>query len=134
DAGETGANGPDPGGFTVTRSGASLQIPLTVFLQTSGSATPGPDYARLPDYVLIPAGSSSATVTVSPVADSQVEGDETVNLSVRQDASYSMGMPSSATVTIHDTPPPTLTVVATKRYAGESGGQSGVELGTFTIT
>src|SRR5205807_447993 len=41
--------------------------------------------------------------------DSQVESDETVVLTLSQDAAYDVGSPNSATVTIHDNdsaPPP----------------------------
>src|SRR5207249_11895114 len=50
----------------------------------------------------IPAGAASATVTVTPIDDSQVESDETVVLTLSQDAAYNVGSPGSATITIHD--------------------------------
>ena len=46
------------------------------------------------------AGELTATVTVDPVADSTVEPDETVILTVVAGTGYSVGAPSSATGTI----------------------------------
>ena len=52
--------------------------------------------------VTIPAGSSSATITVTPKDDTSIEGSETVILTISSSASYTIGVPSSATVTIFD--------------------------------
>src|SRR5205814_621961 len=83
--------------------------------------------------VTIPAGSSSAPVTVTPIDDSEVRGAETVVLTLGPDTAYTVGSPNSATVTIADNdqppPPPTVTVVATDASASESG-----DTGTFTIS
>jgi len=100
--------GPDPGTFTLSRSG-SMASALTVRYSLGGSAANGIDYQTLPTSVTIPAGAASATVTVTPIDDSQVESDETVVLTLSQDAAYDVGSPNSATVTIHDNdsaPPP----------------------------
>ena len=80
----------------------------------------------------IAAGASSATVTVTPIDDSQVEGDETVVLTLASAAAYNIGAPASATVTIADndgTPPPgqpVLTLSAADPDASESGPDVGV--------
>ena len=52
-----------------------------------------------PNPVVIPAGQSSLDVLVDPVDDAVVEGDETVVLSLVDDASYVVGSPGAATVT-----------------------------------
>src|SRR5579871_5472219 len=68
------ATQPDPGQpatgtgqFTVTRGGFPLGS-LTVYLALggpgSGFATPGTDYVNLPGAVILPAGTSSATITL----------------------------------------------------------------------
>ncbi|HYV33007.1 MAG TPA: Calx-beta domain-containing protein, partial [Candidatus Binatia bacterium] len=118
DASETG---PDPGTFTVSRTGATND-PLTVFYFTRGTALNGLDYRALFDYVVIPAGASSADVTVLPIDDELVEGPETVvvqlgilfpcgtlwETNVVIDplfyfpAPYWVGYPSNALVTIAD--------------------------------
>ena len=57
----------------------------------------------MPEFIVIPAGASSVTLTIYPVADNVVEGAETVILTLSPDPAYNMGQPKSATVTIVDT-------------------------------
>ena len=93
--------GPDPGTFTVSRSG-STALALTVYYTLAGTAQNGVDYQTLPGSVTIPAGASSATVTVTPIDDNQIEGDETVVLTPSSSPGYTAGSPGSATIVIHD--------------------------------
>src|SRR5262249_5464086 len=96
-------SGPTPGVFTITRTGgtAGLDADLAVNFTVGGTATNGVDYVALGSSVLIPAGQVSATVTVMPIDDGIVEGDETVILTL-QPGPYLIGAPASATVTITD--------------------------------
>jgi hypothetical protein len=99
--------GPDPATFTFTRTGEFLDEDLTVAFDVLGTATRGEDYALPASGVTIPAGSLSATVTVTPIADADDgEGPETVVLTIKPGARYTPGSPTSATATIADTPPP----------------------------
>src|SRR6185369_10594041 len=122
----------DPGVFTVSRTGAttsSLQVNYTI----GGSASNTSDYSTLSGSVIIGVGSSSATITVTPVDDSAVEGDETVTLTLSASATYTIGSPSSATVTITDNdvaPLPIVTIVATDANASETASDPGV----FTVS
>ena len=93
--------GSDPGTFTVTRSD-STAAPLTVSYSMSGTAANGTDYQVLPGTITIPVGASSATVTVTPVDDTLVEGDETAVLTLIVGPSYTVGTASTATVVIAD--------------------------------
>ncbi|HVE40579.1 MAG TPA: S8 family serine peptidase [Planctomycetota bacterium] len=97
-----------PGTFTFTRTGSDTSASLTVKFAVSGTATSGTDYASIGTSVTIPAGSASATKTVTPIEDTDVEGDETVLVTLVADAGYDIGAASSATVTIaeNDVPPP----------------------------
>src|SRR5262249_42203503 len=52
--------------------------------------------------VVIPAGQASATVSVTPLDDSIVEGDETVTVTVNANPKAVLGAASAASVTIHD--------------------------------
>jgi hypothetical protein len=100
--------GPDPGAFTFTRSGGNLSAALLVFVSRSGTASNGSDYASLGGgtfIVTIPAGDTSAVVTITPLADSVVEPPETVVLTINASGAYVAGTPGSATVTIADGPP-----------------------------
>ena len=62
-----------------------------------------PEEGDMPEFIVIPAGSSTATLTIYPVADNVAEGQETVILTLSPDANYNMGQPKTATITIVDT-------------------------------
>ena len=80
----------DPASFLLTRTGPT-NLPLTVFYGVGGTASNGVDYIYggwndyqgLPGNVTIPAGASSATIVVSVVDDFEVEGTETVELTLQ---------------------------------------------------
>jgi hypothetical protein len=73
---------------------------LTVYYTAGGTATSGGDYSSLSGNVIIPADSSTATITVTPINDAAFESDETVILTLSANAAYVIGSPSSDTVTI----------------------------------
>ena len=94
--------------YTFTRTGSTASA-MTVNFSVGGTASfTQPDYSQsgaatftaTSGTVVIPAGSSTATVTVDPSADTTVEPDETVVLTVTSGSGYSVGSPSSATGTI----------------------------------
>ncbi len=91
----------DPGLFTVSRTGSAASA-LTVSVAVSGTATNGGDYALIPGTVVIPADASSVPIPVTVIDDSQVEPTETVILTLVPAAPYTIGNPSSATVSIAD--------------------------------
>ncbi|NJN14960.1 MAG: ExeM/NucH family extracellular endonuclease [Oscillochloris sp.] len=95
-------SGSDAGTFTVSRTGdtaAALSVSYTV----GGTATNGSDYTpNLSGSVEIPAGAASADITIIPVDDADIEGNETVMLTLVDGSDYDLGTPSSATVTIAD--------------------------------
>ncbi|MEO7298212.1 MAG: Calx-beta domain-containing protein [Verrucomicrobiota bacterium] len=90
-----------PGQFTISRSG-NTSSNLTVYYTITGTASNGVDYLSLTGSLTISAGSSNAIVTMSPIDDNVVEGNETVVLTLAANAGYSIGLPSNATVTIMD--------------------------------
>jgi len=122
-ASETGL---DTGIFTVTRSGSTSGA-LTVNYTVSGTASAGSDYSALAGSVTIGSGAASATMTVAPIDDAAVEGNETVIVTLSTDAAYVIAAPSSATVTIadNDTALPTVTISATDPNAAEAGPDAG---------
>jgi hypothetical protein len=75
---------------------------LTVNYTMGGSATNGADYTAVSGSVTIAIGSSSSTVTITPIDDSQYEGNQTAILTLTANAAYGVGSPASATVTITD--------------------------------
>ncbi len=100
------------GVFAVTRSGGVLNLPLTVSVAVSGTAVAGEDYAGLPASVTIPAGQTTATLSVAPVRDTVEEADETVVVTVVDAADYDLGSVAEAVVTIlDDDAPPVVTLV-----------------------
>jgi hypothetical protein len=120
--------GPGTGTFTINRAG-DLTGAITVNYSLSGTAGGG-DYQALSGSVNFAVSQTTATVTVTPIDDSEVEGDETVILTVIAGTGYAIGSPSSATVTIADNDPPVVSIVASDPNASETAGDTG----TFTIT
>ena len=93
--------GSTTGYYTVSRTGSTTSS-LTVYYSKTGTAISGTDYSSLSGSVTIPAGSSSTTITVTPIDDTAVEGSETVILTITSNSAYTIGSPGSATVTITD--------------------------------
>jgi hypothetical protein len=91
--------GPTTGAFRVSRTGSTASS-LTVFYSVGGTATPGSDYTTLPGSVTIPAGLSTADIIVTPINDSLAEVNETVVVKLTPKSTYTIGTPSSATVSI----------------------------------
>ena len=87
------------GTITVSRTG-STAASLTVYYTGGGTATMGIDRLSIPGRIVIPAGASSAAITITPIDDTLVEGNETVVLTLTANAAYTAGSPASATVTI----------------------------------
>jgi Ca2+-binding RTX toxin-like protein len=93
--------------YTFSREGLTTS-PLTVNFSVGGTATFNTDYTQTgaatfnatSGTVTIPAGSSTATVTLDPTTDTTVEPNETGILTVVTGASYDVGTPASATGTI----------------------------------
>ena len=109
----------NPGAFTFTRVG-SVSHALTVNLTVGGSATPGADYTALPGAVVIPTGSASVTVAVTPLADADDEGVENVLVTLAG-GGYVLGTPASASLSLGDDPQPRITVIAVDNAASEVG-------------
>lgn len=91
------------GRVIVHRDGNTLGA-LTVNLDIGGTAKSGDDYIPIPTTVTIPTGSASAMIEVQPLADSLVEGSETVIISVMPGSGYQGGASASAVVAIADPP------------------------------
>ena len=97
--------GPDPGVFTFTRTGPTT-LGLPINFTSGGTATNFFDYQTISSQVTIPAGQTSATVTITPVADALIEPAETVVLTIDPSpTTYLVGAQNTATVTIADACP-----------------------------
>src|SRR3954449_3376797 len=86
----TAAEPSTSGRFTVMRAG-DMTDNLVVSYTVSGTATSGADFLPLSGLVTIPAGFSSADISVTPVADALLEGDESVMVSLLSNTNYSAG-------------------------------------------
>ena len=100
--------------YTFTRSVATASA-LTVGYAVDGTATAGNDYTGLPlgagvKTITIPANQRTASVTVFPTPDSEIEPDETVVITLQNGTGYAVGAKSIATGTIlNDDLPGTVT-------------------------
>jgi hypothetical protein len=96
-----------PGVFTFVRTG-SRDDALIVQYQFTGTATKFVDYRRpqgdMPDFITIPAGSASVTLTIVPQNDLIPEGPETAVLTLLPQPTYNLGSSRSATIVIDDGP------------------------------
>jgi Bacterial Ig domain/Calx-beta domain len=103
-ASETG----DTGTMTIYRTG-DYKADLRVFYGVGGTASNAVDYVGISNSVVIPAGTNSAQIVITPIDDKLAEGDETVSLHLLQPpylsplaSAYLIGNPSAAIVVIHD--------------------------------
>ncbi|WP_050784618.1 beta strand repeat-containing protein [Cylindrospermopsis raciborskii] len=85
--------------YTFTRTGV-ISNALTVNYTIEGTATNGSDYGSIGTSVTFAPGSSTATVTVDPTADTTLESDETVILTLDSGTGYTIGTTSGVTGTI----------------------------------
>lgn len=125
----------DSGTFTFSRNGPTTSE-LTVGVTLSGTATNGQDYSSLGATVVFPQGSSTASLTVAPINDTESEGQETVVLSIAAGAGYVRGIPESATVVISDDELlviDNLTISTTEVYPA-IGTVSAVQIGGTSLT
>jgi hypothetical protein len=121
--------GASSGAFTVTRQG-SLAANLVVNYALSGAASNTADYAALSGSVTILAGRATATITVTPVNDAVLEGEETVVALLLSSPVYNVGNPGGATIVLVDDEGPSITLSASDATAAEGGANPGA----FTFT
>ena len=97
------ANGAAQGAkFHVERTG-DLSAPLTFSFTLSGTATPGTDFEQVNTTQTIEAGKATKNIQIDPIDDGDVEGDETVTLTLIPGAAYTVAAGEGAgTVVIRD--------------------------------
>ena len=125
-------SGTDTGTFRLTRLGSAtlpLTSPLTVTFTLTGTAVNGTDYTSVPLTATFLAGLATVDVVLTPTADALSEGSETVVLTLTTVAPYTLGSPTSGTVTIADSAP-----VVTVAAFDASASETGPDLGTFRFT
>jgi len=90
-----------PGKFVIERAGDATEG-LTVKIQWGGTAKKGTDYTSPAAPLVIPAGAAELEVLVKPLSDQQVEGNETVQLTLVDDNQYTLGETPSAGILLRD--------------------------------
>lgn len=89
---------PTPLQFEVTREGPTTN-PLTVSYSVRGSATAVDDYSAVSGSVTIPAGASSESISIIPLADMLFEGPENVLVELVDGPRYEVGLRSERQAT-----------------------------------
>lgn len=117
------------GQFTISRTGPTTSSLAVSFSLTGSTALNGTDYSVIAITSTIAAGQSSSVVNINPIQDTLNEGTEIVVLTLSANAAYTIGSPSTATVSIADDDRPVLNIVATQPNAAEGGAS-----GQFTLT
>ncbi|CCI09447.1 beta strand repeat-containing protein [Microcystis aeruginosa] len=115
--------------YTFTRTGVTTDA-LTVNYTVGGTATNGTDYASIPTSVTFAAGSATATVIVDPTADTTVESNETVILTLAAGTGYTIGTTTPVTGTINNDDSASISI----NDVTVSEGNSGTTNAVFTVT
>ena len=115
--------------FTATLSAAS-GLPITIDLGLTGTATLTDDYTRSGTQIVIAAGNTTGTVTVTAVQDALDENDETVIVDITNVTNGTETGTQQATTTItDDDAPPTVTLAVDNANVAEAA-----RVATFTAT
>ncbi|MBO6589852.1 MAG: gliding motility-associated C-terminal domain-containing protein [Muricauda sp.] len=121
--------GTTTGEYTVSLDAANTTgSAITVNYLVTGTATTGDDYVALAGSVDIPDTQQTATITLTPVDDADIEIDETVIVTLDTGTGYTVGTPDNATVTITSddvAPDPVATITASDATATEAGTTTG---------
>lgn len=118
--------------YTITRD-LNLPVATVVNITTAGTATSGADYTGDVATVSIPAGATTATITIDPTVDGTVENNETVVLTVVAGPTYVVATPASAataTGTILNDDVPTASISVAPASVVEDGATNLV----YTVT
>lgn len=92
----------DTGTFLFTRTGGNIEASLPIVLSVGGSASNSIDFEFISTAASLPLNQSSSTLVLRPIFDLQIEGPETVRLSLGPSGNYLPGAPSSAEIVIRD--------------------------------
>jgi hypothetical protein len=108
------------GTFRVTTTGTGAGN-INVLYIVSGTATNGTDYSALSG-TLTMGKNATATITISPIQDAIVEGNETITITLTPDPAYSLALDASATMNLQDDDAPQVNVSGTDDFFSETNG------------
>ena len=115
--------------YTVTVGlSQAVSSSLTLALTYGGTAVQGTDYSLPAGSIVVPAGQSSAQVTIPTITDDSVEADKVLTVSLASSPAYQIGSPSRVSVTITSSVLPTLSITIGTPTVTQGG------TATFTIT
>ncbi|MBD2568895.1 Calx-beta domain-containing protein [Anabaena lutea] len=125
--------------YTFTREGATTSS-LTVNYSVGGAATLNSDYTQTgassfnatTGTITFATGASTATLTIDPTGDTDIENNETVALTLAAGTGYSIGTATAVTGTILDDDAPVITLTVNPTSVLEDGATNLVY--TFTRT
>ena len=104
---DPGSSATDLGVFTFTRGGFALN-PLTVNFTLGGPgagyAVEGTDHVTMARSITLPAGTISKTLTVTPLANTNLLAPVIAQVRLSQGSKYSVGTASNASVVIYPSP------------------------------
>jgi len=111
--------------IAITRS-APLGGSLTVKYRLEGTAHNGVDYVSVPEEVTIPAGATTATITFTPHADTELESSEWMGVRLEDSAEYSLGSARAHARLLEAVATgPVVTVLKSDARCSEAGGDDG---------
>ena len=89
------------GNFTITRNGNN-GLPLSVTYALTGTAINGTDYITLSNNIIFTSAQTTADILVTPLDDTLLENNETIQLTLLDSTDYDLLAPISATLTLQD--------------------------------
>jgi hypothetical protein len=107
--------------FTVASSAASGLAVTVTFATSDGTAHAPGDYTASTGSVTIPAGSTSATVTVPVVGDVLYEKNENFSLTLSRPVNATLGTATATGTIVDDDPVPVVSISDASQPEGDSG-------------
>jgi hypothetical protein len=108
------------GTFRITTTGTGSGN-ITVKYTVTGTATNGVDYSFLSGTVTM-AKNTTSNITITPIQDVEVEGYETITITLSPDPAYAIGLDSSASMILQDDELPQVSVSITNDAFSETNG------------
>jgi gliding motility-associated-like protein len=78
------------------------QDTITVYFEVTGTATNGVDFVTIPDSIMLYPGDTTAQIIVSPIADNQIEGLESVKIQITNQGLCNSALLDSVILDIQD--------------------------------
>ncbi|MEZ4731281.1 MAG: Calx-beta domain-containing protein [Caldilineaceae bacterium] len=114
--------------ITVVLTTPSAQAVTVDYATSDGTAGAGSDYTATNGTLTFAAGETVTSFTVPILNDAEMEGAETVNLTLSNPTSASLGLLTTATLTIIDDESTTVQFTSANFSADENSGQAMIEV------